>query len=103
MPKELLDLIKSLNEFKKQESIDDFEEFLQSINKPREPEFTQYSESYKVRHLDGTITVMDLRSVDLAQIKSHSILLSWDSNEIELTLEAIGKDEFKRLADFLTQ
>jgi hypothetical protein len=113
MPKELLELIKAVNAFKEQKEEDlSFEEFIKNFaehvtEKAQTPcPFEQSQGSYKVRHLNGTITVLDLLAVDIAQIRPKSIYLTWAENAIEFFLDtehadAISKDEYTNLANFL--
>lgn len=119
MPKELLDIIRALNTYK--DSIDpnamSFEEFIASITKAEEQppaptpakhrKFIQQNRSYKVQHLDGTITVIDFDKVNFAHVNKDCIDLDFVDSHLRFTVSnddscyQVSQQMFKELSEFL--
>ncbi len=130
MPHELLKMIQALETYRTKPQVEakmpdkftvgEFVEMMDQMfgnDEPKEksspasatPKYIQHQGSYKVVSLDGTITAMDIASTDLVQVTKDTISLVWPHTSIEFTTipgeehSTISKEEFRKLADFVTQ
>jgi len=119
MPKELaLALSKFLltsdaSEFTiKELSPDDLLSMLDSTKTQEAPAaetFAQCPTSYKVRHMNGAVSIVDIAAVIFAQVFENEIHLSWENKHLRFTtvedgnLFWISQAEFDALAAFLKQ
>jgi hypothetical protein len=131
MPQELLKLIQALETYRAKQAavkkmpdkftVSEFVELMDQmfsdvesddkdeVSEPLTQSFIQHQGSYKVLSLDGTLTALDLASTDLVQVTKNSISIVWPHTSIDFTLApnkgsaSISKEEFHKLAEFVTQ
>ena len=118
MPKELLEFIRALNEYKKTAhqkeknfedmTLRDFVDMMTEEPSPEQPaqtpsDFVQRARAFKVPHLDGTISILDLSTSVLVEVSENAVTIVYPNTEVEFTVGVeISEDTHAQLKAYLT-